>query len=99
MTRTDENGGIEYAVRREKDGAYLFDADMDGLDASWEDDEDNATWVETPAMALALADMNGLTTDDEKGDPLLDDGYRIVSRTWVNEEDLEDDGQPGGEAW
>ena len=41
-----EQGGVEYAIVRDEDGAYLFD---------------NGSWWGTEAEALANANTNGLT--------------------------------------
>lgn len=32
MVRLNGKGGVEYAVRRDTDGAWLYDADLDGAD-------------------------------------------------------------------
>ncbi|MBT1164565.1 hypothetical protein [Bifidobacterium felsineum] len=90
MTRTSEQGGVEYAIRRDKDGAWLYDGDMDGTDVAWEPDADNATWTETPEQAVEVADVNRLTTADYT----LQDGYSVWERDWVNEEDLTEDWEP-----
>ena len=42
-----EQGGIEYAVMRSSDGALLWDDDLNGVYQSWEDDEENASWVDS----------------------------------------------------
>ena len=55
-----EQGGVEYAIVRDEDGAYLFDPEGDGTDPSWEADVDNGSWWGTEAEALANANTNGL---------------------------------------
>lgn len=89
MTMIDEHGGLEYAIMRRSDNAYLFDSEADGSDAAWESDAENASWFDTEELALAVADVNGLTVDADT--PTLRDGYAIASRSWVFEEDLEPD--------
>lgn len=86
-------GGIEYAIRRDEDGAYFFDADLDGRDTSWEFDAENAVWFENKDQLKGCAIINGLAGDDDG----LRDGLKIVSREWYYEEDLipdEDDDDP-----
>ena len=78
-TMADSN--IEYAIRRIADQAYLWDDDLDGRYVSWEDDEDNASWLDTEALALNLAELDGVDG------PVLDEGYEVVSRQWRYEED------------
>ena len=80
----------EYAIRRDDD-AWLYDADVDGTDAAWESDADNATWLSTPAEAVALADVNGLTWDDDGDGSRLRDGYRVWRRAWTYEDDIDED--------
>lgn len=89
MTVNDENGGLEYAILRRSDSAYLFDSEGDGSDAAWESDEENASWFGTERLALAVADVNGLTVNADT--PTLADGYAIATRAWTFEEDLEPD--------
>ena len=38
-----EQGGVEYAIVRDEDGAYLFDPEGDGTDPLWEADVDNGS--------------------------------------------------------
>lgn len=84
MVRTSEYGGVEYAIRRIFDNAWLYDGDMDGVDVAWEPDADDATWCETKDQAINLADLNGLTDEDEN---LLPE-YRMFERDWINEEEI-----------
>ena len=84
-----EPGGVEYAIVRESDGAFLFDADGTGRDTAWEDYSENGSWWDTPARAGAIADINGLADPD--GEDGLHAGVGIVSRPWYYEEDLMDD--------
>lgn len=84
-----EIAGTEYAVIRKRDHAYLFDADGTGRDAAWEADEDNGSWWGTKAMALAVANTNGLTVD--AGSDELADGYGIEVRDYPYEDDLVDE--------
>jgi ABC-type phosphate/phosphonate transport system substrate-binding protein len=84
-----EQGGVEYAILRESDNMMLEDREGDGTDVLWTDDEDNATWYDTEAMARAGASTNGLT-EDADGDTLVE-GYRVISRLWYYDDDLEDD--------
>ncbi len=81
-----EQGGIEYAVMRISDGALLWDDDFNGVYQSWEDDEENASWVGSKDDAMSLADYAGLVTDDG-----LAQGYEITERPWYYEDDLEED--------
>ena len=90
-----EEKELEYAIRRTKDGAYLFDADADGRDVNWEYDEDSAVWFVDREHALANATLNGLADDDGK----LNDGIEIVSREITYEEDYEDDDDPNVIPW
>lgn len=83
-TMADSN--IEYAIRRITDQAYLWDDDLDGRYVSWEDDEDNASWLDTEALALNLAELDGVAHEGADG-PVLDEGYEVVSRQWRYEED------------
>jgi len=89
VTVSDETGGLEYAIIRRSDNAYLFDSEGDGTDAAWESDEENASWYDTEELALAVADVNGLTVDADT--PTLADGYAIATRAWSFEDDLEPD--------
>lgn len=89
MTRTGDNGGIEYTVRRNSDGAWLSDPDYDGQESSWEPDADDASWTSTLEQALQLADVNGLTTPDYR----LDQAYGFWERDWVDEESLTEDSE------
>lgn len=84
--------GLEYAVRRVRDHAFLSDPDLDGTDAAWEDDAMNGTWVNSVDEAWDLADRFDLTDPDEEQDLL--DGYQIVSRPWFHEDDLIDSMEP-----
>lgn len=81
-----EQGGVEYAVMRVSDGMFLSDDDLNGVHQAWEDDEENASWVDTEEDALRLADLAGLTDDGR-----LSKGYRITERPWYYEDDLEED--------
>lgn len=90
MTKTEDKK-YEYAIRRNTDGAWLYDADVDGEDTAWEGDADNATWLSTEAEAVALADINGLTVDEDDDEPELSDGYRVWRREWTYEEDIDED--------
>ena len=81
-----EQGGVEYAVMRVSDGALLSDDDLNGAYQAWEDDEENASWVDTEEDALRLADLAGLT-----GNGRLSKEYKIVERPWYYEDDLEED--------
>lgn len=92
-----EYGGIEYAIQRISDGAFLFDADGDGTDVSWEDDEENCTWMDTPEHAIALAELNDLAAEIDDG-TVLDEGFVIIARPWRYEEDIEAD-EDAEEAW
>ena len=84
-----EFGGIEYAIVRDEDGAYLFDPEGDGTDPSWESYIENGSWWDTKDMALANASTNGLT---EYTDGLeLVPGYHVASRPWYYDDDLVDD--------
>ena len=76
-----EQGGVEYAVMRSSDGALLWDDDLDGTYQSWEDDEENASWVDSKEDALRLADLGGR----------LAKGYEITERPWYYEDDFEED--------
>ena len=79
--RIDDEGGVEYALQRVSDDAYLCDPTGDGDSSSWEDDAENATWVSTSEQAESLRDRN-----------LLDESaVRVVSRKCVNEEDIQPD--------
>lgn len=90
MVRLNGKGGIEYAVRRDTDGAWLYDADLDGADGAWEPDAQNATWCASKEDALHVADLNGLTGVDYA----LADGYSMWERDWVNEEEIGEDWEP-----
>lgn len=81
-----EQGGVEYAVMRSSDGALLWDDDLDGTYQSWEDDEENASWVDSKEDALRLADLAGLLTGGR-----LAKGYEITERPWYYEDDFEED--------
>lgn len=80
------DSNIEYAIRRIADQAYLWDDDLDGRYVSWEDDEDNASWLDTEALALNLAELDGVAHEGADG-PVLDEGFEVVSRQWRYEED------------
>ncbi|MBT1171215.1 hypothetical protein [Bifidobacterium sp. SO4] len=84
--------GLEYAVRRASDRAFLSDPDLDGTDSAWEDDAMNGTWVSSVDEAWDLADRFDLTDPDEEQDLL--DGYQVVSRPWFYEDDLIDSTEP-----
>lgn len=84
------DSNIEYAIRRKSDGAYLWDDDLDGRYVSWEDDEDNASWLDTEPLILELAEMDGLAVEGESG-PVLKEGFEVVSRQWRFEEDYTED--------
>ena len=73
-----EQGGVEYAIVRDEDGAYLFDPEGDGTDPSWEADVDNGSWWGTEAEALANANTNGLTKSADSDE--LVPGYHVASR-------------------
>lgn len=77
-----EIAGMEYAIIRDRDHAYLFDADGTGRDTAWEDDEENGIWWGTEDLARAVADANDLT---------LGEGYSIESREQPYEDDLTDE--------
>ena len=81
-----EQGGIEYAVKRVSDGAFLWDDDLDGAYQSWEDDEENASWVDTEDEGMRLANLAGLLSGDG-----LTKGYTITERPWYYEDDLEEE--------
>ncbi len=81
-----EQGGVEYAVMRISDGALLWDDDINSAYQSWEDDEENATWVSSEEDAIRIADYAGLAGDDG-----LVQGYEITERPWYYEDDLEED--------
>lgn len=81
-----EQGGVECAVMRSSDGALLWDDDLDGTYQSWEDDEENASWVDSKEDALRLADLAGLLTGGR-----LAKGYEITERPWYYEDDFEED--------
>lgn len=87
MTDETKYDGYEYAVHRISPEAWLFDADGDGMDASWEGDMENASWMGTEKLAEALADINGLT--DEEG--VLVENIDIVKRGYMFDEDAEPD--------
>ena len=84
------DSNIEYAIRRIADQAYLWDDDLDGRYVSWEDDEDNASWLDTEALALNLAELDGvahegadgggltLSGDARKAAPRPQAGYRTT---------------------
>lgn len=84
--------GIEYAVRRIKDHAFLYcpsdDLSTGHDESAWEPDQCNATWVQHLDDAWDLADKCELTDPDKEEDML--DGYQIVARPWFYEEDLID---------
>lgn len=84
--------GLEYAVRRSRDHAFLSDPDLDGTDAAWEPDAMNGTWLGSVDEAWNLADRFNLTNPDEDKDML--NGYQIVSRPWFYEDDLIDSMEP-----
>ena len=81
-----EQGGIENAVMRSSDGALLWDDDLNGVYQSWEDDEENASWVDSEKDALRLADLAGLLPGGR-----LAKGYEITERPWYYEDDLRED--------
>lgn len=85
MTRQD---GYEYAVRRDEDGAWLYDADFTGARTAWESDAENATWTATAVDAVSLADLSDLT--DGTQERLLP-GYTLWRRGWVDEESVDSD--------
>lgn len=76
------DNNIEYAIRRKSDNAYLWDDDLDGKYVSWEDDPDNASWLDSEDLILNLAELEGLAHDG-----VLNDAYETVSRQWRYEED------------
>lgn len=84
-----EQGGVEYAIVRDEDGAYLFDPEGDGADPSWEADVDNGSWWGTEAEALANANTNGLTESADSDE--LVPSYHVASRPWYYDDDLVDD--------
>lgn len=84
-----EQGGVEYAIVRDEDGAYLFDPEGDGTDPSWEADVDNGSWWGTEAEALANANTNSLTESADSDE--LVPGYHVASRPWYYDDDLVDD--------
>lgn len=84
MVRTSDYGGIEYALMRKADGAWLYDGDMDGEDVAWESDADDASWLDTKDDVIRMADRLDLT-DGEDG---LDPAYVLMERDWVNEEEI-----------
>lgn len=84
------DNNLEYALRRKSDGAYLWDDDLDGRYISWEDDEDNATWLGYEQALLELAEMDGLADEGEDG-PVLKPEYEMVSRQWRFEEEYGED--------
>lgn len=88
MARTSEQGGVEYAIRRDEDNVWLSDPDGNGRDSVWEEHPDNATWRMTVDELIDLAVWNDLTDDSEEH---LDHGYSIWERDWINEEDITDD--------
>ena len=84
-----EFGGIEYAIVRDSDGAYLFDSKGDGTNPSWESYIENGSWWGDRDIALANASTNGLT---EYADGIkLISGYHVASRPWYYDDDLIDD--------
>lgn len=87
MVRTSMDGGVEYAIRRKEDGAWLYDGDMDGTDVAWEPDAGNATWCPTKDDAIRVANINRLT--DDLGE--LDGAYGVWERDWIDEEDMDED--------
>lgn len=90
MVRLNGKGGVEYAVRRDMDGAWLYDADLDGTDGAWGPDAQNATWCASKEDALHVADLNGLTGVEYA----LAGGYSLWERDWVNEEEIGEDWEP-----
>lgn len=82
--------GIEYAIRRTSDKAWLFDADWDGTDTAWEPDADNATWQGDLEDITRLARLNHMLAYDSAGDPQLMSGLEFVARPWFYEEDYLD---------
>lgn len=75
-----EQGGIEYAVMRSSDGALLWDDDLNGVYQSWEDDEENASWVDSEKDALRLADLAGLLPGGRLAKGVRDHGTSLVLR-------------------
>lgn len=90
LRRGAKAAGLEYAIRRTSDGAWLFDADWDGTDSAWEADPDNATWQGDLEDATRLASLNHLLAYDAAGDPQLMTGLEFVARPWFYEEDYLD---------
>ncbi len=80
------NSNIEYAIRRISDGAFLWDDDFNGVYQSWEDDDENASWVDSKDEALRLAELAGLVKNCR-----LSEGYEITERPWYYEDDIEED--------
>lgn len=74
----------EYAIRRDKDNAWLSDPDWGK--ATWEHDADNATWSDTRDDALDLAARHGIGDGDA-----LPAGYAVWTRPWVDEADITED--------
>ncbi|MBW3094746.1 hypothetical protein KIH75_05220 [Bifidobacterium sp. 64T4] len=95
----DNNNELEYAVRRDIDKAYLWDDNLDGEYLSWEDGEDNGTWLATEAEARAFAIMAKLVTEAEDGTIILLDGYSIVSRPVVHDDEIEPDPDDDDPNW
>lgn len=87
--RINDKGGFEFAIRRIEDQHYLADPNLDGSDPRWEDDADNATWLDTPEAVYELADRFDLMDPDADHDPVA--GVEFVKREWVNEEDIDED--------
>lgn len=98
--RTNDNGGVEYAVR-DGDGRYLRTADAPGdHNAYWTDHKDEAETWETRdealeamlTVGLAILEATDAALDELTGadEPIIPaDGYEIVEERWVDEEDLE----------
>ena len=82
---TAENG-IEFAIRRVKDGFFLYDDNLDGARPEWVSLADNAAWFGTAEEAVAFAELAGFADDGE-----LDNGLEVADRPWVWEEDIEPD--------
>ena len=82
---TAENG-IEFAIRRVKDGFFLYDDNLDGARPEWVSLADNAAWFGTAEEAVAFAELAGFADDGE-----LDAGLEVADRPWVWEEDIEPD--------
>ena len=73
---TAENG-IEFAIRRVKDGFFLYDDNLDGARPEWVSLADNAAWFGTAEEAVAFAELAGFADDGE-----LDNGLEVADRPW-----------------